>query len=111
MREKSNFENRRSGYCSMARKTIYVFSDSPSMLACSCFIVVSFTSFISVCIKDNMNFVSGRVSQKNYLTLSLNFEAVTTLMSGSLGFPVSPDLYDSFDTLHVCFHGVMNNWQ
>ena len=36
-----------------------------------------------------------------YLTLRLNFEAVTNLMSGILSFPVSPDLYNSFDTLLI----------
>ena len=48
------------------------------------------------------------VSQKMYLTLTLNFEAVTTLMSGILGNPVSLDLYNPFHTLFICFHGLMN---
>ena len=34
-----------------------------------------------------------------YLTLTLNFEAVTILMSEILDFPVSLDLYNSLDTL------------
>ena len=34
-----------------------------------------------------------RVSQKMYLTLTLYFETVTTLMLGILGFPVSANLY------------------
>ena len=40
-----------------------------------------------------------RVSQKMYLTLMLYFEAVTTIMTGILGFTASPDLYNSFNTL------------
>ena len=47
---------------------------------------------------------------KMYLVLTLNFEPVTTLMSEILGFAVSPDLYDSFDTLPICCHGIMNKW-
>ena len=46
-----------------------------------------------------------------YLTLTLNFEAVTTLMPGTLGFPVSPDLYNSLDALLVFFHDLINKWQ
>ena len=34
------------------------------------------------------------VRKKLYLTLTLNFEAVITLMSGSEGFLVSPNLYN-----------------
>ena len=49
--------------------------------------------------------------KKMYLTFTLNFEAVTTLMSGILVFLVFPDLYNSFDTLPICFHGLMNKWQ
>ena len=49
--------------------------------------------------------------QEMYMTLTLNFERVTTLMSGSVGFFVSPNLYNSFDTLLICFHGLMNKWQ
>ena len=45
---------------------------------------------------------------KLYLTLTLYFEAVTTLMLGISGFPVSPYLYDSFDTLLICFDDMMN---
>ena len=38
------------------------------------------------------------------------FEAVTTLMSGNVGFAVSPDLYNSFDTLFIFFH-MMNKFK
>ena len=41
------------------------------------------------------------VSPKIYLTLTLNFEAMVTLMLGILGFLISPDLYNSFDTLFI----------
>ena len=46
-----------------------------------------------------------RVSQKNVS----NFEAAKLLTSEILGFPASLDLYNSFDTLFICFHGLMNN--
>ena len=46
-----------------------------------------------------------------YLTLAFKFEAVTTLMSGIIGFPVTPGLYNSFDTLFVCFNGLTNKWK
>ena len=46
--------------------------------------------------------------KKMYLTLTLYFEAVTAIVSGLLDFPVFPDLYNSFDTLLICFHGLMN---
>ena len=45
-----------------------------------------------------------------YPTLTFYFEAVTTIMLGILGFPVSADLYNSFDTLLICFHDLMK-WQ
>ena len=32
-------------------------------------------------------------------------------MSGTLGFPVSPDLHNSFDTLLIFFHGLLNECQ
>ena len=48
---------------------------------------------------------------KMYLTLTLNFGAVTTFMSRILFFPIFLDLYNSFDTLFICFHGLMNKWQ
>ena len=41
----------------------------------------------------------------------LCFEAVTTIILGLLGFPVSPDLYNSFDTSHICFNDLMIKWQ
>ena len=43
-----------------------------------------------------------------YPTLTFYFEAVTTIMPGTLGFPVSPDLYNSFETLLICFHDLIN---
>ena len=46
--------------------------------------------------------------QKMYLTLTLYFESVTTVMSRMLGFHVSPDLNNSFGTLFTCFHDLMN---
>ena len=36
-----------------------------------------------------------------------NFEAAKLLMSEILVFPASLELYNSFDTLFVCFHGLM----
>ena len=48
---------------------------------------------------------------KMYLTFTLYFEAVTIIMLGILGFPVSSDLYNSFDTLLICFHNLMNKWK
>ena len=48
---------------------------------------------------------------KMYLTFTLNFGALSILMSGNLTFPVSPDLYNSLDTLHICFHGLLNKWR
>ena len=44
-----------------------------------------------------------------YLTLTLYFETVTTMMLGILAFPVSPNLYNSFDTLLICFHELNKN--
>ena len=44
-------------------------------------------------------------------TLTPNIKAVTTLMSGNSGFPVSSDLYNSFDTLLICCYGLVKNWQ
>ena len=44
---------------------------------------------------------------KMYLTLMHNFKALNILMSGTLGFPVSLDLYILFDTLLICFHGLL----
>ena len=49
--------------------------------------------------------------KKVYLTLKLYFEAVTIMMLGISGFPASLDLYNSFDTLLVCLHDLMNKWQ
>ena len=46
--------------------------------------------------------------KKMYLILTLNFEPVTTLMSGSLVLSVFPDLYNSFDTLLICFLSLMS---
>ena len=45
---------------------------------------------------------------KIYLVLTLYFEAVTTIITGILGFLVFPDLYNLFETLLICFHGLMN---
>ena len=50
------------------------------------------------------------VSQKMYLTLTLYFKAVITMMLEILGCPVSPDLCNSFDTSLICFHDPMNKW-
>ena len=50
------------------------------------------------------------VSKKMFLALTLNFEAVATLMSGILVFSVFPDLYNLFDTLLICFHGLISEW-
>ena len=49
--------------------------------------------------------------KKLHLTLTLCSEAVTTIMLGISSFPVSPDLYNSFDTLLICFHDLMNKWK
>ena len=49
-----------------------------------------------------------RVSQKMYLTLTLYFEAVTKIISGISNFPVSPDMYNLFDTLLIYFHDLPN---
>ena len=61
--------------------------------------------------KRNTKLMIYRVYEKMDLTLTLNFEAVTTLMSGMLGFLVSPDMYNSFVTLLVYFHSLMNKWK
>ena len=45
------------------------------------------------------------------LTLTLDFNAVTTMMPETLGFPVSVDLYNLFDTLFICFQDLMDKWQ
>ena len=49
--------------------------------------------------------------KKMYLTLTLCFEIVITLMLGILSLPFSPYMHDSFDTLLICFHGLMDVWQ
>ena len=64
-------------------------------------------SAIEVCTFSNVLYW---VSQKMYLTLTLYFEAVAAIMSGILNFPVSSDLYNSIDTLLICFHDLMNKW-
>ena len=38
-----------------------------------------------------------------YLILTLYFEELTAIVSGLLGFSVSPDLYNSCETLLICF--------
>ena len=43
------------------------------------------------------NTVSG-VPKKMFLTLTLHIETVTTIMLGILGFSVSTNLHNSFDT-------------
>ena len=51
-----------------------------------------------------------RVSKKivpNLVALFRNID-YHTLMSGILSFRVSPDLYNSFDILLICFHDLMN---
>ena len=55
--------------------------------------------------------VLTRCHQKMYLTLTLYFETVTTIIFGILAFPISPDLCNSFDTLPICFHDLINRWQ
>ena len=45
------------------------------------------------------------------VTLTLCFEAVTTKTLRILGFPDSPNLYNSFGTLLVCFNDLTNKWQ
>ena len=45
------------------------------------------------------------------LTLTLYFEAVTIIMPGTFSFPLCLDLYNSFDSLLVFFHDLMNKWQ
>ena len=40
----------------------------------------------------------------------ITIEAVTILMREVLVFPNSPDLYNSFGTLFVCFKGLRNQW-
>ena len=48
----------------------------------------------------------------DFVFLMLYFEAVTPIiLLESLGFPVSQDMYNSFDTLFICFHDLMNKWQ
>ena len=42
------------------------------------------------------------------VTFTLYFEAVITTMFGILGFPVSPDIYNSFHILLICFHDLIN---
>ena len=53
-------------------------------------------------------FISG-CPKKLYLILKLYFEAAKLLMSEILVFPASLELHNLFDTLFVCFHGLMNN--
>ena len=45
-----------------------------------------------------------------YLILTLYFEELTAIVSGLLGFSVSPDLYNSCETLLICFHDLVNTW-
>ena len=47
------------------------------------------------------------VSQKLNLILKLYFEATKLLKSDILVFLASLELYNSFGTLFVCFHGLM----
>ena len=51
-----------------------------------------------------------RDAPKMYLTLTLNFKAVTTLMSGIFVFSVFPDLYNSFNSLLTLFNGLKSKW-
>ena len=46
-----------------------------------------------------------------YITLTLCFEAVTTMIVGILGFPDSPDLCNLFDALLIYSNDLMNKWQ
>ena len=39
------------------------------------------------------------------------FRSRDYLMLGILGFPVSVDTYNSFDTLLICFYDPMSKWQ
>ena len=61
-----------------------------------------FLSFISIYIT-----IPG-VPEKMYLTLTVNFEVVTTLMSRILVFPVFRHQYNLFDNFLICFHDLMN---
>ena len=63
-------------------------------------------------IKEYFNFEGNiyRLPEKMYLTLTPYFEVVSTIMSVILGFPSVLDLYNSFDTLLICFHDLMNEW-
>ena len=47
--------------------------------------------------------------KKSNLISKLYFEAAKLLKSEILAFSASLELYNSFDTLFVCFHGLMNN--
>ena len=59
-------------------------------------------------IEPQRKFILGIL--KMYLVLMLNFEAVSTLMKDILGFLVSHDPHNSFDTLLICFHSLVNEW-
>ena len=59
-------------------------------------------------LQKKLNYEFYQVFKQIYLTLTLYFEAVTTIMLGILGFPVSPDLYNSFGVLLICFHDLIS---
>ena len=53
-----------------------------------------------------MSSIAGSI--KVHPVLKPNFEVVITFMSAMLVFPVSPEIYNSFDILFVCFFDLMN---
>ena len=66
---------------------------------------------ILIMLKMCQSFSYTRCPKKMYLTSTFYFEAVSTTMSGIIGFLVSPNLYNSFDSLLICFHELMSKWQ
>ena len=65
-------------------------------------------TFIKVWLSENHNIGCPK---KLYLTLTHYFEAMTTIMLVIISFSVSPYIRNSFDTLFICFHDLMNEWQ
>ena len=80
-----------------------------NLSAATCNVLLS-TAVIQVA-KKAVTYNTARCPQKLYLILKLYFEAENLLlMSAILAIPASLDLYNSFDTLFACFHGLMNKW-
>ena len=65
-------------------------------------------TFSEDCFSQCIQHLNTRCPKKIYPNLMLNFEAATTLMLRILVFSVFPDLYISFDTSLICFHGLMS---